>query len=342
MTVRPSFVLLGVALALALPQASAIAANGTDTAMVRGNEIVVTTGLYETHELTHDGISKSLPVWSKDGSKIAFVEKTDATIALARLVVVDRAGHTLSGILIHPAVSGEGSDGDMRFVESIEWLDANRIAVAGSINPSTSEYIVLNILSHAVVDQFFDDASAAAFSPDGTHVAYQTGSPHFTPTGHQFPILNLDGGAIYPQKRLHIEFISNVRWSQDGQSLAVVTANYQDNADSVVIWNKAQRLKVIPLTISNGTFGLFWRGSNLIVTSAPDEQNRFGRAWIVAGGSDTLNATPVAGATDPVVAANLLKASLKQLARAAGGHEADFWCSSCSLIALPRRNSLSG
>ena len=80
----------------------------------------------------------SLPVWSRDGTKIAYIENTNSAQALATLVIVDKFGQGLSRTAIKPLPNGEVRSG-MRFVESVEWIGPEQVAVSGSVNPSTTE-----------------------------------------------------------------------------------------------------------------------------------------------------------------------------------------------------------
>lgn len=99
---------------------------------------------------------------------------------MAKVVVIDRAGRTLSSFPVHPA-SPQVQEFGMKYAEGLGWLTNQRIVVTGSVNPSTTEYDVFNSVTGQRVDQFFDDGLGAAFSPNGQHYAHITGSPHFTP-----------------------------------------------------------------------------------------------------------------------------------------------------------------
>src|SRR5271155_3485658 len=68
--------------------------------MVQGNEIYANSNGGQFVRLTNDGKPKTLPVWSKDGTKIAFVENTSKNVAVASLSVIDRTGGLISVILI--------------------------------------------------------------------------------------------------------------------------------------------------------------------------------------------------------------------------------------------------
>ena len=102
-----------------------------------------------------------LPLWSKDGEKVAFIESTPATQALAMLRVVDRHGQSQLALPIKPVVHGETNSG-MRAVESLQWVDAHRIAVSGSVNPSSQETLVVDLQQGSVSDEYIDDGGGLA------------------------------------------------------------------------------------------------------------------------------------------------------------------------------------
>ena len=142
----------------------------------------------EPRQLTHDGIPKDAQVWSKDGTKIAFLRKIDHAVAIDNLVVIDsETGRTLSDILIGPVSSGEGYVFD--YIEQIQWLTADTIAAAGSVNPLTDDTLVFDARTGKELADYIDDDGGAVFSPDGEHAAAETGAPHWTPDSERAPEL---------------------------------------------------------------------------------------------------------------------------------------------------------
>ncbi|MBB2486904.1 hypothetical protein H5407_16875 [Mitsuaria sp. WAJ17] len=116
-----------------------------------------------------------LPAWSRDGSRIAYIDDADPGSALAWLVVIDPQGRALSRLPIKPLAVGEGCSG-MRFVESLEWLGSDRVVASGSLNPSSTESLVFDLGRNAVVAEYVDDGRGASFSPDGRHVLLVEGA----------------------------------------------------------------------------------------------------------------------------------------------------------------------
>ena len=81
----------------------------------------------------------------------------------------------------------------MNYVERIEWLTADKIAAAASINPSTDDTLVFDLRAGKVLmdytDDYTDDHGGAVFSSDGEHVADVTGALHWTPDSESAPEL---------------------------------------------------------------------------------------------------------------------------------------------------------
>jgi hypothetical protein len=177
---------------------------------------------------------KWLPLWSKDGGRIAFLRAVSQEQALANLIVLDPNGDKTAEIVIRPADNAPPAG--MRFVEDVEWLSSERIAVSGSINPSTAENLVFDLPSSREVRDFYDDGSRAVYSPDGAHVAYQVGSPHFTPAEEREPALEVDGKRVFPERGVQLSFIAEPRWSPNSRKLAVVTDTMGAQQKSLAIW----------------------------------------------------------------------------------------------------------
>jgi hypothetical protein len=141
------------------------------TVMVVDNEICIKYGDGPITQLTEDGFAKAIPTWSKDGAQIAFIEGVKDQGAMAKLVIIDMNHNAISEMSIHPYLPGEVESG-MRSVEALEWLTADRLVVSGTVNPSTTEYDVIDLTRRVVTKQVFNDGQGAAFSPDGQHYAY--------------------------------------------------------------------------------------------------------------------------------------------------------------------------
>ncbi len=309
--------------------------------MVLGNEICLKLPNGVITHLTDGGVQKDLPVWSKDGTHIAFVEKTDDFVALAKLVVIDTNGRVISEVPIKPYSRGEVESG-MRYVEALEWLTGDRIVVSGSVNPSTTEYDILDLASHKVIKQFFDDGKGAAFSLNGQHYAYVSGSPHFTPVDERVPSLNVDGNPVFSDTGDRLEFVDVPRWSEDSKSVAVLAATPETSEQNIIAWHLGETTAstfAIPFS-SRASTSIFWSHSDLYVMGESSQPRIANKVWVLAGGAVPGSWAP-AGAVDLPKAAAIARAHWQQLKMAvqkAGGKEPDFWCETCDLTVLPRRS----
>jgi Tol biopolymer transport system component len=156
------------------------APSGLKIAFVKSNEIFVMADGSLPLQVTHDGIPKYLPVWSKDGSKIAFNRDTDSKRALSELVVIDESGHQIDDVLVRP--TDEAPPEGLKYVESMEWLSNSKIAISGTQNIDLVETVIINLKNGTEVLNILSNAGEeAVFSPDGSHVANKDGTPLFSP-----------------------------------------------------------------------------------------------------------------------------------------------------------------
>src|SRR5207249_116264 len=113
-------------------------------------------------------------VWSREGDRIAFLAKGLSPSVLSTLFVIDRSGKRLAEIPLKAVGAGEVRSG-MRQVESVEWVSSNRLVVSGTINPSSTEYLVVDVATGKIINEFVGDAFGAAFSPGGNSYIGATG-----------------------------------------------------------------------------------------------------------------------------------------------------------------------
>jgi len=296
---------------------------------VKGNEIYTSSGSSgEVRRITNDGARKSLPVWSKDGARIAFVESVDGVRALGYLVVIDNDGNVSNRI---PFRSEPDSAGGMRFIEHLEWLAGDRIAVSGSANPSLTETAIVDLATGSEQSGIFDDGPGADFSPDGRHFAYTSGAPHFTSEDHRRPALEVDYVRVFPNPRRHVKFVSPRRWSPDSSRVAVVAEDFTTKRQSVVVWSREGKVLETTLTLPAGSASdLFWSGGDVVVTSPRGNL----RITTATGSVEAVSAGEL---LNPLQQARSERRRLLDIFLRDGDREADFWCQSCILTALPRR-----
>lgn len=322
--------------------------------MVQGKEIAIESDSGPVTLLTHDGVPKSLPVWSKDGEYIAFVEQADSGIALAKLVEIDRRGRLLNEVPIKPISPGEIASG-MRYVESLQWLTANRIVASGSVNPSTVEYNILDPTNKKSVKEFFDDGHGAAFSPDGNHYAYVSGNPHFSPTGDRALTLSIDDKAVFSGTG-DTEFVAAPLWSADGHLLGALMADQKGPWSAVIVNTRSSAsvsLVSLPFEpnarepIDAGS--LFWSGNDLYLARKVIDTHPLHPVlgviqhalqwWVLIESSGSWRAIETARVPENAVAkAKAARAEFKKSVETAGVKDYDFWCQNCDLSALPRRS----
>jgi hypothetical protein len=298
--------------------------------------LVVRQGTAPFITLAKGGRPRALPVFSPDGGKIAFVQSTSPDVALADLVVVGRDGRDVVRVPIEP-VREDTEYAGMRYVEQLRWLSPTKVMVRGSINPSQSQYYVADIESGKMVADFTDDESAAAFSPDGAHVATLSGSPHFTPEDKRAPSLAIDNRTVFPEKpRPGLEFLTAPRWSPDSQALAWLVRDRAAERTALGIWHEGEVREAPVELAADAQADLFWSGRKVILTASQPGVAAHLRAWSADETGQGLTSIDARSVSNPRAAALDLRSSLLAGLRQSGIVQPDVWCSACSLALLPR------
>lgn len=247
-----------------------------ESVFLKGSEIYSTKpGATEARQLTTDGLKKGLLVPSKDRRRFAFVRDAKGS-SLGDLVVMQPDGTTVREIRFRPP---EAHVSGMRFIEGLEWISDQRLVVSGSVNPSTGEYVLVDIGTGKEVGGYLTDGFAWAASPDGSHAAYVGYVPHFTPEEKRRPQFCLDSECgfdkpfeRYPGPTPHLEFTGPPVWSPDGRAAAIVAENYDTKAESVIVRQVGGK----PLTFAvpagaDGGVRFSWEGKNLIIRAGNKE-----------------------------------------------------------------------
>lgn len=300
---------------------------------VKNKEIYVGSPLepdLQARQITSDGIAKALPAWSKDGSRIAFIKGGNGQQQLGNLVVLRSDGEVLKSVQIR---GEEDMAGGMRFVEALEWLGQERIAVSGSANPSLTETTIVDLAGGEGESGIFDDGPGADFSPDGKHFAYNTGSPHFTPESEREPALSVDHVSVFPKRGTRVRFVGARRWSPDSRKLAVIVEYPATERRSAVVWQIDGSIHETALP--EGDFeDLFWADGDLMVAS--------GRELLRIVGQQAVESDLTQGSLTPLQQVRAERKRLLDMVSDHGGRDADFWCEGCVLTALPRKVSAGG
>jgi hypothetical protein len=144
----------------------------------------------------------------------------------------------------------------------------------------------------------------------------------------------VDDKPVFPEAGTHVIFLSAPQWSEASDKLAILAENYQTKQVSLVVWNSSGAVSKFHLdAAADKEFDLFWNGTTLHLKSG-------GRAWRVQ--DDTVSEVSKESAANPLSQARLEVKRWEAMVHAAGGgNDADFWCQSCSLTALPREQSVN-
>ncbi len=341
---------LAVGLGYAFAQSSAVKA-----VYVKSNNLFTIGADGKPQQLTFDGIPKGNPLWSKDGTKIAFERKIDRGVALDNLIVIDpETGQTLATLLICPTSPGE--EYDVRYIEGFEWLTEDKIVAKGSIDPSSTHTFVYDINTGKELTDYVDHDGGAVFSPDGEHAATRNGSPHFTPEPDRAPELDIDNQRVYPANGIHPVFLSKPAWSQDSEKVAVVVEDDESKQPSVVVCGlkggcPSTALPTPAKLSPDDRFIIQWKDGR-VFASYPASFFTWAHGtvpettWsLQPGDANAVVSAPRPSAYDSQLsyqnqvqklggdaAENLLKQIQKQ-----GGGEPDLWCQDCGLAKLPRK-----
>jgi hypothetical protein len=299
---------------------------------VQGKELFVASGSGDhAHQITHDGAVKALPVWSKDGAKIAFLETPEASAeALGHLLVVGQSGELLHDLQLQ----SDTPAGGMRFIEALEWLDANRVAISGSSNPSLTETAIVDLATGRQEFGIYDDGPGADFSPDGRHVALTSGAPHFTPAAEREPAVEIDYQRVYPPAGEHIEILSRRSWSPDSRQVAFLTQDFATRLQWMVVAQLDGSIDQRAVELPAGSFCTpMWTAGEPIAVCV----NRSHTTSVAPSGFDAArNAAPALlqsfGERRQLIAA----------LAARGAREVDVWSAAGDLGSQARRVTIGG
>jgi len=204
---------------------------------------------------------------------------------MADIVVMHTNGSLLNEIHFRPI--GEAVSG-MRGVEHMEWISERRLVAAGSINPSTCEYAVIDVETGKQVAGNLVDGFTWVASPDGEHAAYLGFIGHFTPEADRRPRICLDDECGlgpprgYPTEDLHANFITSPEWSPDSSAVAIIAENYDTHVDSVIVRHVGGKtLDILAPSQAEGSLGVAWNGNVLVLSGT-------NRRWRLEPGASTF------------------------------------------------------
>ncbi len=314
-----------------------------DVLYIKAGQICLQVQSKPPNCLPGDGRAKSLPVWSHDGRRIAYIEPVGTPSALARLVVIDRTGTKLAAVPLKPIGAGEVRSG-MRKVESLEWISEKLIVVSGSINPSSFEALVVDATQNAVISEIVSDSFAPTFSSKGASYVALTGQPHFTPAYSKRPRIIVDGTVIPDLVPPQMEVADAPSWAPDGNALAIPLRHLSASTSvltTAVIWvrdSNAKRTVELP----SNTVRLEWGRLGIVAsTSTQGRQPGAADRWelpIVTKPFQLLGwRVPAVGSSSDTQQTMRDKISaLRSTLRLENGADVDIWCSSCELSSSRR------
>lgn len=307
---------------------------------VRDKQICITGPSKVVSCMPGDNLDKLLPVWSREGDRIAYIEVGATPSALATLFMIDAQGKKLGEVPLKVIGDGEIRSG-MRQVEAVEWLSANRLVASGSVNPSSAEYLVVDTSRMVVVDELVSEGFQAAFSPDGLSYVAGAGQPHFTKKEARRPTLIVNGRRLSHVVPDQMEIAGSPSWSPNGSAVAIpvrYATSAPDVVDQAVLWlrdSEDKRSVVLP----TNTRKLGWGASGLTAATAGQQASQVWELPIVTkpfqiSGWRLASQSPSANAE---AKQRMLTAELRSTVHMVAGSGIDIWCKGCDLAEIPRR-----
>ncbi len=192
--------------------------------------------------LTHDAVPKDRPVWSPDGTKIAYVTASSAQSvshppnALALINVIAADGRPVKTIPV-PAAMPDGTPIlGMRSVEDSGWFSNSAVFVSGSENPHYAEYHIFEVPAGKLVHSYAGYEFATC--PSQAEVAFIADSDEANPEKLHVQVNGKDVLEVAADSEPR-----NFQWSSDCDRLAFL-ADDGDVAKLVVLRKNAVEARI--------------------------------------------------------------------------------------------------
>lgn len=329
---------------------------------VLNTEIALSVPPHNAVLITHDGIRKTNPIFSRNGEKIAFFEDIDHDAGIARIIVIDRSGHELSRTDVRPpdrfipqplmAIDKPAKPVEWESIARAQWLDDDRLVLQSSLGEYPPRaFIILNAMTGEILKNFVDTGSHAMFSPDGHHYYYRSDMPlGFICTcpplifeGRRLT-LSTDEGDIFAEDKKYLELQIGPVWASDSQTLFILVEKVNEyvvdpnRPSQVLAWSHGTST-YLDGYLTGTPQKMFQANGDLFVITASGEGATY-KTHVWKYPESRLPVVPVdarwlAGSIDWARRhRRWLEAKLKEASPDAS--MPDFWCASCDLAALPR------
>lgn len=195
-------------------------------------------------QLTNDSKAKLQAELSPREDRIAYYEQCpQPENCIPSVIVIDLDGRRVTSF--HVALSQASGPEPCMSILSIAWISEGEIASDCHLNPSLSEYVVIDLKSGRTTRDLF--GFSFTLSPDCKSVAHVGSMPHFSPPIAKSFYLQIENVLIYPlpagkgpfalkdsDERPNLvrneelkffdihEFMSNLLWSPDSDKIAFI------------------------------------------------------------------------------------------------------------------------